>query len=271
MWAAGTGIDYGKMPHAVARRKASPESKWLNSQPPMRMGLAREPLMQIKTPVPHQLKFFCKISRRPICRDQQEADMTAPTTRVRSSAPTQLAALASMLLAAIFAAGICSTPAHARAPLGGPFALTDENGHAVTARDMRGHPYLIFFGFTHCADVDRTTLTEVSAVLRKLGPDADRVGALFVTVDPQRDTPKAMKDYLSAFDPHIRGLTGAVAAVDAAMKAYHIYHHKVAFKGGYAVDHTTTVYLVDKNGNFVGPFDVKRPPEDAAAALRRYF
>jgi protein SCO1/2 len=179
--------------------------------------------------------------------------------------PVLLVALANLFLIALILPGSASA-AGSRA-----FALTDQNGHAVTDRDMLGHPYLIFFGFTQCPDVDCTTLTEVSAVLRKLGPDADRVGALFVTVDPRRDTPQAMKDYLSAFDPHIRGLTGTVVAVDAAMKAYHIYHHKVPFKGGYGVDHTTTVYLVDKNGRFVGPFDVKRPPADAAADLRRYF
>jgi protein SCO1 len=173
-------------------------------------------------------------------------------------------ALACLLLAAAIAPATAAPAARVR-----PFALTDQDGHTVMNRDMLGRPYLIFFGFTHCADC--TTLTEVSAILRQLGPDADGVGTLFVTVDPQRDTPKAMQDYLSQTDSHIRGLTGSVVAIDKVMKEYRIYHHKVAFPGGYAVEHTTTVYLVDKNGNFVGPFDVKQPPEKAAAALRQFF
>lgn len=179
--------------------------------------------------------------------------------------PVLVAALANLFLLALIA------PGSAFAAGSRPFALTDQYGHAVTNRDMQGHPYLIFFGFTHCPDVDCTTLTEISAVLRELGPDADRVGALFVTVDPQRDTPSAMKDYLSAFNPHIRGLTGRLAAVDAVTKEFRIHHRKVPFKGGYGVEHTTTVYLVDKNGKFVGPFDIKRPAQEAAADLRRYF
>ncbi len=163
--------------------------------------------------------------------------------------PVLLVALANLFLIILIGPG-GALAADSRA-----FALTDQNGNAVTDRDMLGHPYLIFFGFTHCPGC--TTLPKVSAVLRELGPEADRVGALFVTVDPQRDTPQAMKDLLSAFDPHIRGLTGSVAAVDAVLKAYHVYHRKVPFTGGYAVNHTTTVFLVDKNGRLVGPFGVR--------------
>lgn len=108
-------------------------------------------------------------------------------------------------------------------------------------------------------------------MLARLGPDADRVGVLFVTVDPKRDTPDKLKHYLLTFDPHIRGLTGDAAAIEAVIKAYHIYRHKVPLTdGGYAVDHTTTVYLVDKGGSFVGPFDVKRRAEDVVADLRRF-
>ena len=176
----------------------------------------------------------------------------------RHAWPVLLVALANLFLIAFIAPG-SALAASSRA-----FVLIDQNGNTVTDRDMLGHPYLIFFGFTHCPGC--TTPPEVSAVLRELGPEADRVGALFVTVDPRRDTPMAMKQLLSGFDPHIRGLTGSVAAVDALMKAYHIYHHKVPFKGGYAINHTTTVFLVDKNGRLVGPFDVKRPPRQRVCA-----
>ena len=108
-------------------------------------------------------------------------------------------------------------------------------------------------------------------VLRKLGPDADRTGALFITVDPDRDTPAVLKDYLSNFDPHLRGLTGDQASIDAAIKAYRVYAKKVPLDGGdYTMDHTALVYLMDKDGRFVAPFDTKRSADAAAADLRRY-
>jgi len=95
---------------------------------------------------------------------------------------------------------------------------------------------------------------------------------LFITVDPERDTPAVLKDYLSNFDPHLRGLTGDQASIDAAIKAYRVYAKKVPLDGGdYTMDHTAIVYLMDKNGQFVAPFDLKRTAAAAAADLRRYF
>jgi protein SCO1 len=155
--------------------------------------------------------------------------------------------------------------------IGGPFKLVDQNGKPITDADMKGRPYLVFFGYTHCPDVCPTTLFEVSEVMQALGKDADRTGALFITVDPERDTPAVMKDYLSSFDPHLRGATGDSAAVDAAEKAYRVYAKKVPTGNGeYSMDHTALVYLMDKQGRFVAPFSLKRRPEDAAADLRRY-
>src|SRR3954469_2272165 len=105
--------------------------------------------------------------------------------------------------------GPSAPPSGAQTPaIGGPFSLTDQNGRTFTDQDLKGRPFLVFFGFTHCPDVCPTTLFEVSEILRALGPDADRARALFITVDPERDTPAAMKDYLSSFDPHLTGLTG---------------------------------------------------------------
>jgi len=155
--------------------------------------------------------------------------------------------------------------------VGGPFRLEDQNGKPVTDQDMKGHPFLVFFGFTHCPDICPTTLFDVSQVLKTLGPDADRTGALFITVDPERDTPAVLKDYLSNFDPHLRGLTGDQASVEAAIKAYRVYAKKVPLDGGdYTMDHTALVYLMDRNGQFVAPFDLKRTADAAAADLRRY-
>ena len=157
------------------------------------------------------------------------------------------------------------------AAVGGPFHLEDQNGRPVSDQDMKGRPFLVFFGFTHCPDVCPTTLFDISEVLKQLGQDADRTGALFITVDPERDTPTVLKDYLSNFDPHMRGLTGDPAAVAAALKAYRVYAKKVALSDGdYTMDHTAVVYLMDKDGRFVAPFNLKQTPEAAAAQLRGY-
>ena len=157
------------------------------------------------------------------------------------------------------------------AAVGGPFHLEDQNGQPVSDEDMKGRPFLVFFGFAHCPDVCPTTLFEMSEVMRHLGKDADRIGALFITVDPERDTPAALKDYLASFDPHLRGLTGDPAAVNAAIKAYRVYAKKIPLEvGDYTMDHTAVVYLMDKDGRFVAPFNLKRTPEAAAAELRRY-
>lgn len=160
----------------------------------------------------------------------------------------------------------------ARAMIGGPFELVDQDNNAVTEKALRGRPTLIFFGFTHCPDVCPTTLFEVSEVLRALGKDADKVGAYFVSVDPERDTPRIMKDYLGSFDPHLKALSGSAAATAKIMTAYRVYAKKVPLDaGGYTMDHTALVYLMDREGKFVAPFNVKRPPADAAEELRRYF
>ncbi len=159
----------------------------------------------------------------------------------------------------------------ATAAIGGPFRLIDQNGRTVTDQDFRGKPFLVFFGFTHCPDVCPTTLFDVSEVMKSLGPDADRVGVAFITVDPARDTAASLKEYLSSFDPHVKGLTGDAAALAAVAKEYRVYYRKVPLDGGdYTMDHTAIVYLMDKNGHFVSPFSLKRKPEASAAELRKY-
>ena len=159
----------------------------------------------------------------------------------------------------------------APAAIGGPFQLADQAGKIVTERDLKGRPTLIFFGFTHCPDVCPTSLFEISEVLRAMGKDADKVNAFFVSVDPERDTQAAMKDYLSSFDPHLKGLTGNAEQVAKVLTAYRVYAKKVPLKDGdYTMDHTALVYLMDRDGNFVAPFNMKRKPEEAAAELKRY-
>jgi len=159
----------------------------------------------------------------------------------------------------------------APASIGGPFQLTDQAGQSVTEASLKGKPTLIFFGFTHCPDVCPTSLFEISEVLRAMGKDADRVNAYFVSVDPERDTAAAMKDYLSSFDPHLKGLTGDEAAVAKVISGFRVYAKKVPLKDGdYTMDHTALIYLMDRDGRFVSPFNLKRKPEEAAADLKRY-
>src|SRR4051794_33959304 len=159
----------------------------------------------------------------------------------------------------------------APAAIGGPFQLTDQSGQAVTEKDLRGKPTLIFFGFTHCPDICPTSLFEISEVLRAMGEDADRVNAYFISVDPERDTTAAMKDYLSSFDPHLKGLTGDPNEVAKVISAYRVYARKVPLKeGDYTMDHTALIYLMDRDGKFVSPFNLKRTPEEAAKDLKRY-
>jgi len=159
----------------------------------------------------------------------------------------------------------------APAAIGGPFQLTDQAGRTVTESNMKGRPTLIFFGYTHCPDVCPTSLFEMSEVLRAMGKDADRVNAYFISVDPERDTTAAIKDYLSSFDPHLEGLTGSPDEVAKVISAYRVFARKVPMKDGdYTMDHTALIYLMDRDGKFVSPFNLKRTPEQAAADLRRY-
>lgn len=156
------------------------------------------------------------------------------------------------------------------ATIGGPFALIDHNGKAFTHRDLEGRPTLIFFGFTHCPDVCPTTLMEISKVFELLGPQA-KVAALFVTVDPERDTPALLKDYVSNFDKRIIGVTGPRESLDAALKTFRVFSRKSKGEGeAYSMDHSSLVYLMDKNGRFATAFNLQQTPEQAARALRPY-
>src|SRR6266496_2885544 len=179
--------------------------------------------------------------------------MTTRSTRVLLMTAAFLAGLMLCFGVVMIVTGRLSTPvAQQIAAIGGPFKLIDQNGQMVTDQDLKGRPFLVFFGFTHCPEVCPTTLFEVSEILRKLGPDADRVGALFVTIDPERDTAPVLKDYLSSFDPHLAALTGDLADIAAVAKAYRAYFKKVPLEGSdYTMDHTAIVYLMDKQGRFV--------------------
>ena len=180
------------------------------------------------------------------------------------------ASLAVGLLLMLWALGGLKNVA-APAAIGGPFQLTDQAGQTVTDKSMQRRPTLIFFGFTHCPDVCPTSLFEISEVLKAMGGDADRVNAYFISVDPERDTAEAMKEYLSSFDPHLKGLTGNPEQIARVISAYRVYAKKVPLKDGdYTMDHTALIYLMDRDGRFVSPFNLKRTPQEAAADLKHY-
>jgi protein SCO1 len=198
-----------------------------------------------------------------------KAPITAP--RIVLLLGAFLAGLGLFLGTIFLVTGLSPSPRAGVSAIGGPFHLVDENGTPFSNQDMKGKPYLVFFGYTHCPDICPTTLFEMSQLFRKLGPDANRVGALFITVDPERDTVPVLKNYLSNFDPRLRGLTGDRAAIDAAIREYRVYAKKVPLENGdYTMDHTAVVYLMDKDGHFVAPFNMSRTPEAEAADLRRY-
>jgi protein SCO1/2 len=153
--------------------------------------------------------------------------------------------------------------------IGGDFALVDQNGKAVTRNDLKGKPTAMFFGFTHCPDVCPTTLAEAGQWLGALGPDAAKLNVVFVSVDPERDTPEALKQYLSAFDERIRGLTGSPEAVQGVVKAFRVYARKVQSGASYVMDHTAAVYLMDADQRFVGTINYQEPTEKALGKLKQ--
>jgi protein SCO1/2 len=155
--------------------------------------------------------------------------------------------------------------------IGGSFTMIGQDGRVVTNADLAGRPYLVFFGYTHCPDFCPTALFDISAVFKELGPDK-KVTALFVTVDPERDTPDILKAYLKNFDSRIIGLTGDPRTTEVIAKSFRVYAKKAPGEksGGYTVDHTGIVYLMDKRGKFVSAFNLSRPPQQAARELEAY-
>jgi len=165
------------------------------------------------------------------------------------------------------------TPGNSNPPeLGNSVTMLASDGRAVTSAELSGRPYLVFFGYTHCPDYCPTTLFDISAVFKELGP-GNKIAAILVTVDPERDTPEVLKNYLSNFDPRIMGLTGDPLKLEAIARAFRVYAKKVPGEnpGDYVVEHTGAVYLMDKRGKFARVFDLQRTPQQAARELAAYF
>jgi protein SCO1/2 len=162
-------------------------------------------------------------------------------------------------------------PPGAESQIGGAFSLVDQTGRAVTEKDFSNRHQLIFFGFTHCPDVCPTTLGRVSAILQRLGPLADRLYPLFITVDPRRDTPERLREYAAAFDPRIIYLTGTDAEIEHVMEAWRATRAKCAVgEHDYSMTHSAVLYLMSPAGKLIKSYGWDQDPEAIEASIRKY-
>ncbi len=160
--------------------------------------------------------------------------------------------------------------------IGGPFALADHHGNRVTDKSWPGQYLLLFFGFTHCPDVCPLNLSIITEALENVSDEiVAKVQPLMITIDPDRDTPNAMKDYMSLFYPKFIGLTGTQAEIKVATKAYRVYEQKVLLEaaGGnpednYTMNHSSFTYLMGPDGTLVDVFAHNTPPQEIVTALR---
>ncbi|MEA2880528.1 MAG: hypothetical protein QOF14_5724 [Hyphomicrobiales bacterium] len=178
---------------------------------------------------------------------------------------------ASVLLCLIAASALAQPPERStaelmdavmwnREPIGGPFALTDQNGLRRTDADFRGKLMLVYFGFTYCPDICPTDLQAIGLALDQLGAAGDAVQPVFITVDPERDTPHVLADYVPMFHPRLIGLSGDAAAIRKAARVYRVYYARVPTRDGsdYTVDHSAFIYLMDREGQYLGFFRPER-------------
>lgn len=155
-------------------------------------------------------------------------------------------------------------------PFGAPFTLVDQRGQPITEAPFRGHPSVVFFGFTHCPEVCPTTLFEMNAWLDNLGDEGKSIQAYFVSIDPERDTPEVMNTYISNLSDRILGITGEPEQVYAMAKSFGIFWKKVdTGDGDYTMDHTASVLLLDRKGDFAGTIAYGESADAAIAKLKR--
>ena len=157
-----------------------------------------------------------------------------------------------------------------RESIGGPFTLIDQDGTPRTDADFRGKLMLVYFGFTFCPDICPTDLLQMALAVDQLGKTGETVQLIFITVDPERDTPEHLKPYMSLFHPRFIGLTGDRAAVQSAARAYRVYYQKVEMidRSGYTVDHSAFIYLMGRNGEYLGFFPPGTSAEQIASDIR---
>ena len=160
-----------------------------------------------------------------------------------------------------------------RVLIGGAFSLTDHQGKSVTEADFQGHYTLVYFGYTFCPDVCPMELQAITEALEQLGPKADRIVPLFITVDPERDTVPVLADYAENFHPRLRALTGTLEEVRVATRAYRVYFKKADGQeedGDYLMDHTSLIYFMGPDGDYVTHFTFGTSPDEMAARLTKF-
>ena len=198
----------------------------------------------------------------------------------RSTSTTALATVAFFALTTlstggpgVYAESKISTTGSAKVfHIGGPFELIDHSGRAVTDEFYRGKYLLISFGFTSCPDICPTTLLEISMTLDRLGVDARKIQPLFITLDPERDSPQVLAEYVANFHPQITGLTGTADQVATAAKAFRTYYRKtVLTDGDYVLDHSTVTFLMAPDGRYLAHFAFGTPPETMARRIKNRF
>jgi len=156
------------------------------------------------------------------------------------------------------------------AGIGGPFQLTDQNGKPRSDVDFRGQYLLVFFGYSNCPDTCPITLQHMTDALDKLGPKAERITPIFITVDPKRDTAAKLKAYAANFHPRFVALTGSVAEIDAVAKEYKVYYGKPGEEpDDQALDHSALIYLIDPDGHYLTNFAPQTSGDDIANDLRK--
>ena len=156
------------------------------------------------------------------------------------------------------------------AAIGGPFTLTGTDGQPFDSESLKGKPHAVFFGFTHCPEVCPTTLNELSVMMGELGAKADDFRAVFITVDPERDSPEALKSYMQSFDPRLIALTGSPEAIAKVAKSFRVYYAKQPTSdGSYVMDHTSIVFLMNAKGEFTGTLDFEENANTKLAKLKR--
>jgi protein SCO1/2 len=154
--------------------------------------------------------------------------------------------------------------------IGGPFRLVDQNGKTVTDADLKGKWSLVYFGYTHCPDACPTALNDIAIALDELGPQRNAVRPVFVTVDPERDTPEVLKSYVTAFDAPILALSGTPEEIAQAAKGFRVYYAKHPEAGGdYSMDHSSIIYVMDPEGRFTASFTQENSPEEIAERLKK--
>ena len=195
--------------------------------------------------------------------------------RSRSAPPSRRISIlvgAALLLVLAAVAGVALMPGRdAGFEIGGPFQLVGGDGKLVTDRDFRGRWMLIYFGYTSCPDVCPTTLTQIAAALDRLGPDADKIRPVFITIDPKRDTPNVVREYAAAFSPRLVGLTGSpeqIAKVEADYRVFASEHRTGNGPNDYTMDHSSILYLAGPDGHLVGPLNAEATAAELATKLR---